>query len=143
MNNYRKGVFFVLYRKNKDKVEYLVLHRKLHWRGWEFPKAGLEEGEKEKETIKREIKEEAGGCVILNIKDLKIKGKYKYDRKMADRKPWEGQTYKLFSVKVKCNRVKIDREEHDGYKWLNFEKAIGLLTWPNQRKCLKIVNNSL
>ena len=35
---YRKGIFFVVYAKTKKGIKYLVLKRKLHWSGWEFPK---------------------------------------------------------------------------------------------------------
>lgn len=145
-NNYRKGVFIVVYRKNKNKIEYLVLQRKLHWKGWEFPKGGLKTWEKRKEekAVLREIKEEVGGCKVIKIKDMKVKGKYKYNKKMYDR-PWIGQTYHLFAVEVECkkNKIKIDKKEHSSYKWLDFEKAYKILTWPNQKRCLKIVNKTL
>jgi 8-oxo-dGTP pyrophosphatase MutT (NUDIX family) len=139
---YRKGIFFVVYRKKGKKVEYLVLKRRLHWKGWEFPKAGLKTWErgKRKEAVIRELKEEAGGCRIINIHDMKTRGKYEYDHKMADR-PWIGQTYSLFAVEVRCaGKVKIDKKEHSDYKWLDFKKTLEKLTWPNQKKCLKIVN---
>jgi len=45
---YRKAVFVVVYRETKTGKDrkYLILKRKLHWKGWEFPKGGLEKGEK-------------------------------------------------------------------------------------------------
>ena len=39
---YRPGIFIVTYRKNKGVIEYIILKRKMHWSGWEFPKGGLE-----------------------------------------------------------------------------------------------------
>ena len=41
-NNYRKSVFIVVYRKTEKGILYLILKRKLHWVGWEFPKGGIE-----------------------------------------------------------------------------------------------------
>jgi len=43
---YRKAVFVLLYSKTKKWIEYLLLKRKLHWKGWEFPKGKIEPGEK-------------------------------------------------------------------------------------------------
>jgi len=45
---YRRGIFVVVYRRcdsnDDESVEYLLLKRKLHWKGWEFCKAGCERG---------------------------------------------------------------------------------------------------
>ena len=38
---YRNAIFIVVYAKQKDKIYYLILKRKLHWKGWEFQKEGL------------------------------------------------------------------------------------------------------
>ena len=46
MKKYRKAVFIVTYLKTKKGIKYLILKRKLHWVGWEFPKGGLEKKEK-------------------------------------------------------------------------------------------------
>jgi 8-oxo-dGTP pyrophosphatase MutT (NUDIX family) len=143
---YRQGIFFVVYRKKKDNVEYLILKRRLHWTGWEFPKAGLKIYERKDKVaaVVRELKEEAGGCEPIKILNFKAEGKYKYGGKIVGR-PWIGQTYTLFAVEVKCpgRTVKIDKHEHSEYKWLGFEKAMEILTWPNQRKCLEIVHKKI
>lgn len=143
-SKYREGIFIVVYRKINSKIEYLVLKRKLHWKGWEFPKGGLKTWEKnnKEKAVLRELREEAGNCKIVNIKRFNVSGKYDYGKKMHER-PWIGQTYKLFAVEVKCNKVQIDRKEHSGHKWLVFKQANKILTWPNQKKCLKIVNKRL
>ena len=49
----------------------------------------------------------------------------------------------LFSAKVKKNKVVLDKHEHTTWKWLNFNDAIRKLTWANQKRALKIVNESL
>ena len=72
---YRKGVFIVTYRKTSKGIRYLILKRKLHWVGWEFPKGGVESKENIRKTIKREIKEETGQ-LSLNIKKYDFYGKY-------------------------------------------------------------------
>lgn len=139
---YRRGIFLVVYAGEKGKIYYLILKRRLHWKGWEFPKGGIEKNESDKKAIKREIKEETGLKLII-IKKFNIGGKYEYKKLLNDRKEFKGQTYKLFAVKVNLGKVKIDKIEHSGYKWLEFSDAIKKLTWNNQKKCLRIVNNWL
>jgi len=139
---YRKAVFIVAYSKSNNKIEYLLLKRKLHWKGWEFPKGGAEEKEKPLDAVKREVKEETG-LKILNIKNFKLNGKYDYDKKYLDRKDFIGQTYSLYSAEVKKSNVLLDKQEHSDFKWLEFNKALGLLTWQNQKECLKLVDDWL
>ena len=139
---FRKGIFIVVYCKEK-KVEYLILKRKLHWKGWEFPKGGFEKGEKILGVVKRELKEETG-LTALKIKKFNFSGKYKYDKKYSNRKGFVGQTFEaLYAVEVKKAKVSIDKKEHSGFTWKNFDKALKKLTWENQRKCLRMVNGWL
>jgi 8-oxo-dGTP pyrophosphatase MutT (NUDIX family) len=138
-SKFRKAVFIVTYSKVKNKIFYLILKRKLHWKGWEFPKGGINFLETKKQAVKREIKEETG-LKILKIKKFDFNGKYNYNKKYFDRKDFSGQTFVLYSAKVKKEKVKLDKLEHSDYKWVDFNTAIKKLTWPNQRKSLKIIN---
>jgi len=137
---YRKGIFIVTYAITNGSLKYLILKRKLHWKGWEFPKGGVKRFETKKHAVKREVKEETG-LKILKIKNLHESGKYKYVKELSDRRGISGQTYKLFLVEVKRGKVKLDKLEHSSYKWATFENAIKISTWPNQRKCLRKANS--
>lgn len=137
---YRHAIFAVVYSKTGNRVEYLILKRKHHWKGWEFVKGKIERFETMKMAVKRETKEETG-LKILKIKNFNVNGKYKYKKRLKDRPGITGQTYHLFAVEVRKGKVKIDKGEHSGYEWLAFNHAVKKLTWPNQRKCLKVVNN--
>ena len=139
MKKYRKGVFIVVYYLKNQKPNYLILKRKLHWKGFEFPKGGVKFLEFSKTAVKREVKEEVG------LKPIKIKkhafcGKYPYKKELKDRKKIYGQTFCLYSVEVKRGKVKIDKKEHSAYDWLGFEKILKKLTFSNQRKSLRIVH---
>lgn len=137
---YRKGVFIVTYRKEPE-IKYLLLKRSLHWKGWEFPKGGIDNKEPILKAIKREVKEEVGQPTT-NIKNHKHTGKYKYKTAIKGRTS-TGQTFSLYSAEIKNKIVKLDKHEHTDYKWLTFNQAMKKLTWPNQRRCLKIVNKKL
>jgi len=138
---YRKAVFALVYFQNKDKIEYLILKRKLHWRGWEFPKGAIEKFETKKGAVKREVFEETGLRVgRKDVKRFDFSGKYLYEKVLQDRPEFRGQTFFLYSVKVSGKGIKISREEHSDYKWASFDKALRMLKWPNQKKSLKMVN---
>ena len=131
-----------MYKKEKNKIKYLLLKRKLHWKGWEFVKGGKEKNETDKQAILRELREETG-LKSIKITSYKLKGKYNYNKKLADRKNYSGQTFKLYSAEVKKGKVKIDKLEHENYKWVTFSSAIKLLTWQNQRKCLRVADEKI
>jgi 8-oxo-dGTP pyrophosphatase MutT (NUDIX family) len=93
-SKYRKAVFIVTYAK----IYYLILKRKLHWSGWEFPKGGTNFFETKRGAIKREVVEETG-LVPIKIKKFDHSGKYKYHKKLSDRPGVVGQTFSLYSAK--------------------------------------------
>ena len=146
---YRKAVFVLGYAKTNSSrsgrvkgIEYLLLKRKLHWKGWEFPKGKIEKGEKKAETAKRELKEERGlSPVGRKIKKFNFSGKYKYKKILPDRPQYIGQTFSLFSAEVKKGgKITLDPKEHNGHKWVDFSKALKMLKWSNQKKSLRMVN---
>jgi 8-oxo-dGTP pyrophosphatase MutT (NUDIX family) len=144
MSKYRRGVFVVAYSKSKqkNKIEYLILRRKHHWIGWEFPKGGINLFELKRHAAKREVREETG-LKLIGIRKFNVHEKYKYKKEFPDRPGKIGQTFTLFGAEVKKGRVKIDMKEHSGFKWMTFREAERKLTWPNQKKCLRTVNNWL
>lgn len=139
----RKAVFIVTYSLVGKEIKYLILKRKLHWKGWEFPKGGVNFFELKRFAVKRELKEETG-LIPIKINSFHEKGFYKYNKKHRDRKGFDGQSYYLYSAQVEYSKkIKLDKIEHSNYKWMNFKEAIKKVTWENQKTCLKIVNDSL
>lgn len=124
-----------------QKRKYLILKRKLHWRGYEFPKGGIEDDESELDAVKREVLEETG-LEIKKIVNHNKRGKYEYSRSLPDRKDISGQAYTLYSVEVGEGEVLIDKHEHSGYQWLSYLDALKILSKPNQKECLKLVEFS-
>jgi 8-oxo-dGTP pyrophosphatase MutT (NUDIX family) len=142
---FRRAIFGVAYCKDENgKIEYIILKRKKHWKGWEFPKGKIEKFETKRMGTKREVHEETG-LKVLKVKRFKEKGIYLYPKKLWDRPDKIGQTYHLFAVQVEKGdgKLKLDKHEHNGYKIIPFKEAYKRLTWPNQKKCIKIVNDWL
>lgn len=139
---YRKAVFVLGYSIKKGKPEYILLKRKLHWKGWEFAKGKIEKNEKKRDTAKRELREETGLSPVRGkIKRFNFSGKYNYNRIFPDRPGFKGQTFSLYAAQVKRGKVRISKKEHSGHKWVDFSRALKMVKFPNQKKSLKIVNS--
>jgi|TARA_Y100000310_G_scaffold345223_1_gene462854 8-oxo-dGTP pyrophosphatase MutT (NUDIX family) len=139
---YRQAVFIVTYAVKEKEINYLILKRKAHWRGWEFPKGGINFNELKIDAVKREVLEETGEKA-LRTKRFNFHGKYKYKRRFPERKDFIGQEYSLYSAEIKYGGIKIDKMEHSSYVWLPFDEALKKVTFKNQKKSLEIVNKWL
>lgn len=131
MNKFRKGILALVYKKEKNKI-FLVLKRKLHWKGFEIVKGGIEKGESKIEALKRELKEETG-LKIKKIEDLHMKGKFLYPKNFEGWPGYKGMKYSCYAVEVFPGKVKIDEREHSDYKWMEYDKIISKLTWKEQK----------
>jgi 8-oxo-dGTP pyrophosphatase MutT (NUDIX family) len=127
-----KKVAAVIYDTKHGKPYFLILHRVLHWRGWELHKGTIEGDESFKETLKREIREETGLRGFRIIKPLGVS--YYFNKR-------KNKIIEVFLVKASMrNKISLSRNprrEHDGYLWADKETALGKLTWPNARKVIR------
>jgi len=137
-----KSAGAIIFRHEKDKIKYLLLHYPSGSRTtknyWDLPKGHIEKGEKEQETVKREVQEETG------LKDVEIIPGFKETIKYFFRR--EGKNILKFVTfyltETKTEEVKIS-EEHIGYEWLPYEEAIDKLTFKNAKEILKKADNHL
>jgi len=127
----------VIFKRKNGKIFYLLLHypgvsHRSKKDYWDFPKGHIEKGEKEIETVKREVFEETG------LKNIKILDGFKETIKYFFK--WEGKTILKFVTfylaETKEKEVKISFE-HTGYEWLPFEKAVERLSFKNAKEILK------
>ncbi len=141
-----KSAGAIIYRLKDNVVYYLLLHyRSGHW---EFARGHIEEGEDEKQTVKREVEEETG------IKDLHIDDIFKehtkfvfkrtYNLKPEDKKkaPWVFKVVTLYLAQTQTEEVKIS-DEHIGFEWLPYEKAFKKLTYKPAKEAFKKANDYL
>jgi len=138
-----KSAGAVIFRKEKGKIYYLLLNYPSTTRGakkdyWDLPKGHVEKGEKELDTVKREVEEETG------LKDLKFVEDFKEWIKYFFRH--EGKTiFKIvtfYSAETENEEIKISGE-HIGYEWLPYEEAIKQLTFKNAKEILRKANDYL
>jgi 8-oxo-dGTP pyrophosphatase MutT (NUDIX family) len=142
---YRKAVFIVVYSLDSNNlVKYLILRRKKHWKGWEFPKGGIDAQDFfiKRRSARREVFEETGQKPIRgSLKRYNKSGKYFYPKQHKDRPGVIGQTYSLFSAKIPLtNEIRIDKKEHSSWKWVGYNEARKILTWENQKESLEKVH---
>lgn len=136
-----KSAGAIIFRKNKE-IKYLLLHYPSSAKSkkdyWDFPKGHIEKGEKEIETVKREVKEETG------LEDIKIiegfKEWIKYFFRFKKKTIFKIVTFYLAETKEK--EIKISGE-HIGYEWLPYKEALKQLTFNNAKEILQKVHQFL
>jgi len=123
-----------------DGERFLLLHRKLNWAGWEFPKGAVEDNEDLYGAIERELFEETG------LKKYKVSGQvdelcYFDSKRNIDSFIKNYLIHVSSNSKVKLNNPhKLDGEvvmEHDDFKWFHPKEALETLTHANQKDTLK------
>ena len=137
-----KSAGAVVFRKEKGKIYYLLLHYPSGARTpkdyFDFPKGHLEKGETEIAAAKREIKEETG------LTDIEItegfKEWIKYFFRFKEKNILKFVTFYLARTKEKEVRVS---SEHTGYKWLTFKDALAELKFKNAKEILKKADSHL
>lgn len=128
-----KKVRAVIYDIKNGQPYFLILHRILRWRGWEFLKETIEPAETPLVALKRGIKEETKLKKFKIIKSLNYKEKWRA----------LGNIYLIvntFLVRAdKKQKISLKQEviEHNKYEWANKETALKKLTWPKTKTLLK------
>ncbi|MCK4474003.1 NUDIX domain-containing protein [Candidatus Parcubacteria bacterium] len=137
---FEKAAGAVIFRKEKDKIYYLLLHYPSSVKAmkdyWGFCKGHIEKEEQELKTAKREIQEETGIKSMKFIKGFKEQMKYffKFEKKSIFK------IVSFYLVETKTKEISISFE-HIGYKWLSYKEALKQLTFENAKQLLKKANS--
>jgi len=126
----------IIFRRNSNRIEYLLLKRLPERNGfWQPVTGGVEEGETLTEALRREIREETGiENLVRVIEDI-------YYFEFSD--PNLNKEY-VFGVEVASTEVVVlDGEEHSEYRWCSIKDALQLLNWKENKEALEKLNTML
>ncbi len=126
------GVTGVIFDEREGKRYFLVLHRVLNWRGWEFVKGGIEADENPEQAVFREIDEESGLTKVKMVSALPEKVSWiKNDRKYV---------YTPFILRGDMDEpVNLVQEviEHDAFRWVAQNEVENILTHEDNKKIFR------
>ena len=135
----------IIFYKEQGKIYYLLLSyssiKKINKIYWGFSKGHIEKGEKELDTIKREVFEETGIKDLNFVDGFKETEKYFFKSKDNQEKTIFKTVYFLLA-EIKTREIKLS-SEHLDFKWLLYEDAIKRLTFKNAKEILKKADNFL
>ncbi len=123
----------IIYRKTPEGPKFLLLY---HGGGyWNFPKGKLEEGERSFRAAVREVEEETG----IKYKDLRFNKDYfkAHDRFVFQRGADKISKHVLFYLAETHNPEIRLSEEHEGYGWFLYDRAMRVIKYKNLREILK------
>jgi len=126
----------IIFRRNGNRIEYLLLKRLPERNGfWQPVTGGVEEGETLTEALRREIREETGiENLVRVIEDI-------YYFEFSD--PNLNKEY-VYGVEVASTEVVVlDGEEHSEYRWCGIKDALQLLSWKENKEALEKLNTIL
>jgi bis(5'-nucleosidyl)-tetraphosphatase len=150
---FEKSVGAVVFRREKKKILYLALRHpnsKRKTQYWNFPKGHVEKGETWEDTLRREIWEEAGIKNLKIIPGFYVWNKYFYravgkEREKRKKSKIGINIFKIvtyYLAETKSKRIKLSHE-HIDHKWLEYKKALGLLTYKQTKNVLEKANKFL
>ena len=122
----------VLVYRDDDPKKYLLLHYPSGH--WDFPKGHIEEGESDRETALRELREETG----IKEDEVRLHDDFREEIEYFYRKRNELSHKKVIYFLGLSEKKKIViSEEHQGFDWLPFVKAKERVTFRNARNLLE------
>lgn len=119
----------VLYRKTGAGNMFLLLHYPSGH--WDFVKGHLEPGETEIQAAVRELYEETGITDADFVEGFRRRIRYTYRFGGKNRV----KQVVFFLASTDTDRVRLS-EEHQDYRWCNYEQSLGQVTFRNARRVL-------
>ena len=128
-------------RINYDDTE-VILCRRIRQNLWALPKGSPNDKEEIRETALREVREETG----LNVEIIRLVDIIRYSFKRIKNKEsdvdpcnfnmFDKQVY-FYLMNAVGGRLDYHDDEFDEVKWVNVQKALGKLTYENEKRVLE------
>jgi len=126
-----KGVQVIRY-DNNGELFFLILRRIEGWKGWEFPKTLIREGETEEQAVTRLMDQQVG---ISKAKIVR-----KLDSTQAFQDGQDTHVFQLYLINASMNipvKHYADSKKHDNYLWAMLDNVKSKLTWEPEKIALK------
>jgi 8-oxo-dGTP pyrophosphatase MutT (NUDIX family) len=129
MARVERSAGIVLFRREKGERVYLLLD---YGRFWDYPKGHVEKGEDDIAAALRELEEETG------IRDVEVVEGFKHEIEYFFRDKSRGLIRKsvVFFLAETSEKQVLLSDEHAGFAWLPFEKAVEKLTYKGAKETL-------
>jgi len=125
-----KSVGAVVFRNENHLKSFLLLH---YIAGhWGFPKGHVEQGETEKQTLRREVEEETSLVGLELVPGFRQPTKYFFRRG----KDTVFKEVAFYLAESSQGSVRLSHE-HQGFEWLPYEQAMKRLSFKNTRTVLE------
>jgi bis(5'-nucleosidyl)-tetraphosphatase len=157
MISFEKSVGAVVFRKSDGANMFLLLHYPPSGRSgsnlpghWDFSKGHVEKGEKDEDTLRREIQEETGinDLVVLSNFSTQIRYFYRAGEEEKQKRKKTGKSANVmkkviyYLAETKTKNIKISAE-HIGFEWLGYKDALARITYKNGKEVLKKADKHL
>ena len=126
----------IVYSKVNGDFKFLLLHKNNWWNGWEFVRGEVDSGESPIGAAKREAMEETG---LFFEKVISIPFNYSYDYLKGLN--FIESNVSCFFAKANDSAVRLS-EEHDYFKWADYDDAMKLLDFDEQKRLLDFFKKS-
>ncbi|MDI6708926.1 MAG: bis(5'-nucleosyl)-tetraphosphatase, partial [Candidatus Thermoplasmatota archaeon] len=123
----------VIFREEGEERKYLLLlYKEGHW---EFVKGHVKQGEADRETVLREIREETGMTAqdVEIINGFKEPVTYFYEHQQQLMR----KTVTYYLAKTEVETIQLSTQEHEAYQWLNYSDAYKRLSYKNSKQVLE------
>jgi bis(5'-nucleosidyl)-tetraphosphatase len=131
----KEGILAILYKKKAGKLVYCLFNRKEGWKGWEFLKGGIEEGETPDDALIREVREEANPD--YTFKWQKTNHIIQFNNGKEDVKLY------VYYVKLHKKTNIYISPEHSEFGAFEYEEALEKLAYNNLKSLLKQARREL
>ncbi len=135
---FKKSFGAIVFRKEEDKILFLLLCQATEKKYFGFIKGGQEIRETTEETIKRETKEEAGIEEIEIVPGFEEKESYIFRDiyENPENPPLVKKEVVYCLAETHQKEINLSKE-HTAYKWLEFEEAKKLLKFKGAKAILE------
>jgi 8-oxo-dGTP pyrophosphatase MutT (NUDIX family) len=116
---------------NNNELNFLILHRNNWWNGWEFIRGDINNEEDAFKAALRAVNEQTG-LNIEKVNPISFNYSYEYLKELNSKKT----EVSCFAAKSLDSEVNLSNE-HNFYKWVDYETAMKLLDFDEQKKLLE------